>query len=100
AISAGLVSDVRFTAGPAVRVDGGLIAISIASASGPRSYKGIPYAAPPVGELRWKPPRPVVPWRGAANAAEFSAAWLQGPRYPPTTYATPPRETQSEDCLY
>ena len=35
--------------------------------SGVRAYKGIPFAAPPVGDLRWKPPQPVVPWDGVRD---------------------------------
>jgi para-nitrobenzyl esterase len=64
-------------------------------------YKGIAFAAPPVGELRWKPPQPVVPWEGVREAADF------GPTCPQTPYpagsvfpqgAQPDRV--SEDCLY
>ena len=40
------------------------------------SYKGIPFAAPPVGELRWKAPQPVEPWEGVRKAESFTpAAW-------------------------
>ena len=35
-------------------------------------YRGIPYAAPPVGDLRWRPPQPVTPWREVRAATEFS----------------------------
>jgi hypothetical protein len=74
-----------------VRVDGGRITSSTGSSSGVRSYKGSPYAAPPVRELRWKPPQPVVPWQGTASAEEFRPACFQVPRNPPSSYATPPR---------
>lgn len=53
-------------------------------------YKGIPFAAPPVGELRWKAPQPVLPWEGIRSAAEFGPSPIQ---------AGNPGET-SEDCLY
>jgi para-nitrobenzyl esterase len=43
------------------------------------AFKGIPYAAPPVGALRWKPPQPVSPWRDTRRAADFGAACPQPP---------------------
>lgn len=55
-----------------VRLQAGLVAG--ATEDGMGVYKGIPFAAPPVGELRWKPPRPVEPWDGVRQAVEFSAA--------------------------
>lgn len=55
-----------------------------------RSYKGIPYAAPPVGELRWKAPQPVKPWKGIRVATTFAANCPQIPLVP---------GPQSEDCL-
>jgi para-nitrobenzyl esterase len=60
-----------------------------------RIYRGIPYAAPPVGELRWKPPRPAAPWKGTLECKTFSCITPQLVGFGPTT----PLE-QNEDCLY
>jgi len=60
-----------------------------------RVFKGIPYAAPPVGPLRWRPPMPVSSWRGVRKAASHSPACPQLGSYPPDA----PREPISEDCL-
>jgi para-nitrobenzyl esterase len=56
-------------------------------------YLGIPYAAPPVGALRWQPPRPAAPWRGVREATSFAPHCAQ-PASPPGVGST------SEDCLY
>ncbi len=73
-------------------------------------FKGIPFAEPPVGELRWREPQPVKPWRGVREATRYSAACMQIPigtgaflgplarRYG-VNYPTP-RWELSEDCLY
>jgi len=62
-------------------------------------FKGIPYAAPPVGELRWRPPHPVAPWSGVRPATEFGPRCIQPIRSPRSiSYFGPERE--SEDCLY
>jgi len=58
-------------------------------------FRGIPYAAPPVGDLRWKPPQPVVPWKGIRECTQFSHISPQ-PVMPGISGETP----QSEDCLY
>src|SRR4030042_1678975 len=42
-----------------------------------RIYRGIPYAAPPVGNLRWKPPQPVVPWSGVRDCTQYSKTAAQ-----------------------
>jgi para-nitrobenzyl esterase len=47
---------------PRVTVSGGVLQGSIELGSGVRSFKGIPFAASPVGELRWRPPQPAAPW--------------------------------------
>jgi para-nitrobenzyl esterase len=56
-------------------------------------FRGIPYAAPPVGDLRWQPPQPPRPWTGVRDALAFGAPAPQNPVY----FA---REAQSEDCLF
>ena len=84
-----------------VKIDGGQI--SGTAANGVRVFKGIPFAAPPVGDLRWKPPQPVVAWQGVRAADTFGSPCMQEP-YPANspyassgvTAADPP----SEDCLY
>lgn len=61
------------------------------------SFKGIPYAAPPVKEFRWRPPQPVQPWQGVRDASEFCASCAQA------GWGTAPGSIQagsSEDCLY
>ncbi len=54
-------------------------------------YKGIPFAAPPVGEYRWKVPQPVVEWDGVKQTTEYAPAPMQGGN---------PASGKSEDCLY
>jgi para-nitrobenzyl esterase len=61
-------------------------------------YKGIPYAAPPTGELRWKPTQPAVPWSGVRECTEFS---IQAAQYPdPNSPEALKKVPSSEDCLY
>ena len=59
-------------------------------------YRGIPYAAPPIGDLRWKPPQPVIPWTGVRECSSYSKVAPQ-PRDPSNFTGEMP---QSEDCLY
>jgi para-nitrobenzyl esterase len=60
------------------------------------AYKGIPFAAPPVGDFRWREPQPVAPWTGVRNADHFSPVCVQRGIYPDDA----PPEPMSEDCLY
>jgi para-nitrobenzyl esterase len=80
-----------------VTVDGGVVVGT--TDRGVRAFKGIPYAAPPVGEWRWKPPQPVVPWRGTRDASAFGAECPQT-QYPATSIYVRPLQPQSEDCLF
>lgn len=61
------------------------------------AFKGIPYAAPPIGELRWKPPRPVQSWREVRQATAHGADCMQEP-FPGDE--APLGVTPAEDCLY
>ncbi|MGE4054792.1 MAG: carboxylesterase/lipase family protein, partial [Vicinamibacterales bacterium] len=64
-----------------------------------RVFRGIPYAAPPVGNLRWRPPQRVVPWEGLRDATAYGAECPQSP-LPPTSIYARPEQPQSEDCLF
>jgi para-nitrobenzyl esterase len=63
-----------------------------------RAFKGVPYALPPVGDRRWKPPAPPSRWRGTRDATRFGPSCLQPPVPATSVYADPPAAT-SEDCL-
>ncbi|WP_370032409.1 carboxylesterase/lipase family protein [Qipengyuania mesophila] len=67
---------------------------------GIRSFKGIPYAQPPIGPLRWKPPKPLPRWRGVEDAGDFGDSCVQLRANPAASsvYADEPGPT-SEDCL-
>lgn len=96
-----------FTAGLAfakqlapVRVEQGLLQGTLEN--GVTVYKGVPYAAPPVGDLRWRGPRPPASWKGVRKADEFAANPMQVmfPKYGPWTSAYMPKGKVSENCLY
>jgi para-nitrobenzyl esterase len=70
-----------------VRLDTGMISGTATSSADVRVFKGIPFAAPPVGDLRWRAPQPAAHWDGVRKAEEFSPVCVQG-------------NGGSEDCLY
>ena len=72
-----------------VKVDGGIIQGIISDDL--TIFKGVPFAAPPVGDLRWKAPQPVVKWQGVKQTTEYAPSPMQG--------GNPP-SGKSEDCLY
>ncbi len=85
---------------PIVKIDSGELQGGVTD--GVVSFKGIPFAAPPVGELRWRPPQPVARWMGVRQATEFGADCMQGRFGPPPAAAqgAPTPRMPSEDCLY
>ncbi|MBL0159370.1 MAG: carboxylesterase family protein [Bryobacterales bacterium] len=80
-----------------VRVDSGELRGVVED--GVAAYKGIPFAAPPVGELRWRPTQPAAPWSGVRPAAEYGADCMQGRFGPPPAPGACGR-APSEDCLF
>jgi len=88
---------------------GPVIGLDDAAANGTWSWKGVPYAQPPVGALRWRAPQDPQPWTAARRATAFAPACVQtqrlyGPglnnRYDETVGTALGRTVGSEDCLY
>jgi para-nitrobenzyl esterase len=85
-----------------VRTDAGLIAPAANSPDGVRVFRGIPFAAPPVGPLRWKAPQPVAPWDGVRKADAFGPVCVQpkGAGRLNVSVDLPDSPRADEDCLY
>ena len=81
-----------------VKVANGVLESSAAAKDGVRSFKGIPFAQPPVGDLRWREPQPVKNWTGSRSADKFGPRCMQrtGPGYDSGFRS----DCRSEDCLY
>jgi len=88
-----------------LKLDSGEIGGSVESAPGIHAFKGIPFAAPPVGALRWTAPQPVAKWSGVRDASKYGNVCIQppGPSSGPQARlnianmaGSPPT---SEDCL-
>ena len=65
--------------------------------SGVKVFKGVPFAAPPVGNLRWKAPQPVEKWEGVRQAKDFGPNPMQENLFGDMMFGT---KEMSEDCLY
>jgi para-nitrobenzyl esterase len=81
---------------PVVATVGGSVQGTV-EASGVHSFKGIPYAAPPVGDLRFREPQPVAAWQGVRKAQAFGPRAMQLPIYSDMKFRS---AGVSEDCLY
>lgn len=82
---------------PTVRIDSGRLSGFHDAASGLDEFRGIPFAAPPVGALRWKPPQPVAPWKGVRHADHFGPRCMQRPLFSDMVFRS---DGLAEDCLY
>jgi para-nitrobenzyl esterase len=80
-----------------VRIDSGIVEGMAGPRPGVRVFEGIPFATPPVGELRWRAPKPVAPWDGVRQATEFGPRAMQWPKYSDMIFRD---KGPSEDCLY
>lgn len=89
---------------PVVTVTGGKVEGVPSDSAGVMVFKGIPYAAPPVGDLRWKKPQPVQPWEGVLKADHFGKIAMQDPLDPSSFYVKEFYQdglpAMGEDCLY
>jgi para-nitrobenzyl esterase len=86
-----------------VKVEGGFVSGVVSGKGEIHSFKGIPFAAPPVGVLRWKAPQPVVAWQGVRVCDRFGPSPMQNKPEPFSMWSQEfliPAEPISEDCLY
>jgi len=80
-----------------VKIDSGVLEGTVGTDPSVRVFKGVPFAAPPVGDARWKEPQPVAAWAGVRKADEWGTRCMQGPTFGPLHT----RDKQmGEDCLY
>jgi carboxylesterase type B len=93
-LAAALPDAVRTTAGQISGTRGSDASITV--------FKGVPFAAPPVGDLRWRAPKPAAPWQGVRKGAEFGANCMQPivEKRDPWTHEFMAHGAVSEDCLY
>jgi para-nitrobenzyl esterase len=86
-----------------VRVEGGLLAGTEGQDPSVRVYKGVPFAAPPVGDLRWRAPQPPASWDGVRAAEAYAPVCMQQIPPPGSFYHTEffrQEQPMDEDCLY
>jgi para-nitrobenzyl esterase len=80
-----------------VKVGGGILEGTVGADPSVRVFRGVPFAAPPVGDLRWKAPQAVTPWKGVRKADEWGTRCMQGPMFGPLRSR---EKAMGEDCLY
>jgi para-nitrobenzyl esterase len=81
-----------------VKTSNGILESTPAPKDGVRSFKGIPFAQPPIGDLRWRDPQPVKSWKGVRKAGQFGPRCMQTPN--PAAAHWFRGNGMSEDCLY
>ena len=88
--------------GQPVKVAGGRVEGVPGKDASITAFKGIPFAAPPVGDLRWHAPKPVLPWQGIRKASQFGNSCVQNivAETKPWTYEFMTHTDVSEDCLF
>ncbi len=80
-----------------IRTDSGMVEGAKSADGKIQLFKGIPYAAPPIGDLRWKAPQPVTAWKGPRDAKAFTPRCMQGAIFSDMIFRD---SGPSEDCLY
>src|SRR5436305_4942275 len=95
ALAATLLGAHRY-APPRVTIDSGALEGAVDSSTGVSVFRGIPYAAPPVGSLRWRPPQAAAHWSGVRAATQLGHNCMQGQPY---SDIDPFAAGVSEDCL-
>ena len=83
-----------------VKTDDGIVEGANASSPGVRVFRGIPFAAPPIGEWRWRAPQPVRPWKGVLKTTGFGSRCMQAPVFSDMIFRDRADRPMSEDCLY
>jgi para-nitrobenzyl esterase len=100
----GLLTAIAPAKADPIKVSGGLVSGVAVADGGVRSYKGIPFAKPPVSDLRWRAPQPAEPWTGTIVADKFGPSCMQPDPTPGHSIFTrifyTPIKPTSEDCLY
>ena len=79
-----------------IKTDKGTVEGTLTNGQKIRAFKGIPFAAPPIGNLRWQPPQPAAKWKGVRPAKDFGSHCIQSSGYPDMVFHDP---GPSEDCL-
>jgi para-nitrobenzyl esterase len=96
-LSLGVLPSVDASAADVVKVEGGLVQAATDSSPAVRVFRGIPYAAPPVGERRWRAPQPVGSWTNVRRADRFGPRCMQRNVFPDMVFRS---NGTAEDCLY
>jgi para-nitrobenzyl esterase len=90
----------RAMAADEVRIETGVVSGTTVETPGVRVFRGIPFAAPPVGDLRWKAPQPAAKWEGVRKSDEFGPRCTQASVYSDMIFRDKKDKPMSEDCLY